>query len=119
MSDLHFKATSLAAVLSDVTKNACELWLVSDHGIYLTAEIPSAKADETRVVAYAEGYDPAGPKSGEDLFQDMDDVFDEGDTIEVLTLGPNMLEFLTQKPTDLTITVQENGYKYAAKRAKS
>jgi hypothetical protein len=118
MNSLHFKAASLAGVLSDVTKNACELWLVRDHGIYLTAEISSAKADETRVVAYAEGYNPAGATSGEDLFQDMDDVFDEGDTIEVLTLGPNMLEFLIQKPTDLTVTVMENGYRYAAKRAK-
>ena len=118
MSDLHFKAASLAAVLSDVTKNACELWLVRDHGIYLTAEIPSAKADETRVVAYANGYDPSGATSGEDLFQDMDDVFDEGDTIEILTLGPDMMAFLTEKPTNLTITVMDTGYKYSAKRAR-
>lgn len=119
MADLLFKAASLAAVIADVTANDCELWLVSDHGIYLTAEISSATADEKRVVAYAEGYDPAVATSGEGLFQDMDDVFDEGDTIEVLTLGPNMLEFLTQKPTDLTISVLDNGYRYAAKRTKS
>ncbi|QMV54165.1 DUF3085 domain-containing protein [Ewingella americana] len=118
MSDLHFKAVSLAAVLSDVTKNACELWLVRDHGIYLTAEIPTAKSDGMRIVAYADGYDPAGPKSGEALFQDMDDVFDDGDTIEILTLGPVMMAFLTEKPTNLTITVMDTGYKYSAKRAR-
>lgn len=123
MSKLHFSAAALAPVLADIQKNAGELWLVRDEGIYLMAQNASLNASGKRDLAYAQGFDPHEPvEEGEDeddWFLKMEDVFAGGDASYVLEFSPQLMDFLTKKPADLCILVEDEGFKFMAKRVRS
>lgn len=122
MSELIFTAAVLAPVLADIQKNAGELWLVRDEGIYLTAQNPSLDARGKRNVAYAQGFDPSEPmpegEDEDDWFCKMEEAIPGGDYIGVLFFPPELMDFMTRKPADLTIMVTAAGYKCHATRVK-
>lgn len=112
--ELLFKAETLAPVIADVKNNACELWLLMDEGIYLTAEKPSFVRGK-RNISYAEGFDPYQSDDAVTFFNAIDEVVAGGDIWECVTLSPDMHDSVESGTADLVMQVTESGFVYAVK----
>lgn len=107
---LLFRAETLKPVMMDVKNNGCGVRLVGAEGIYLTARNASYVGAK-RTIAYAEGFDVDQWEDVWALFDAMDEVTGiEGAILEDLTVEPEMLELLTNRIADLTVSIIEGEF---------
>lgn len=115
---LIFKAETLAPVIQDVKKNACELWFLADDGIYLTASTATF-IQKKRNICYAEGFDPDLWDNAGAHFDAIDLVLGNGDMWESVTLAPEILDDLMTGMADLTIEVTDYGFTYTVRQREA
>ena len=103
---LIFTAKNVLSVVDEVKQHHAEMLLVKDEGIYILSSEGEMKEGK-RVVAYAEGYDPAIFTDGGELYDACVAAVGGDDFAESLPLSAEVLTALSEGQHDLQIVVTE------------